>query len=320
MSEQEDHRSRGSHGRAGRRARPRDSRRSRGSIRRARDYPQARVGEGPGARQPWCGSRGRRRRRSAEPGPGFRRGVRRLLRHQLLGALLGGTGGHPGHGDGSGKSEGRRPARHLVDARGHPQVGAPRRCPVADASGQVQGAALRRQGRGGSRVRRRGSADHVPARRVLLGELSLFRHGAAQGAQRETSCWRCRLGASSFRASRRRTSANAPTVCSVAAPARSASGSASPARSCPARRWRRRWGAPSDARSSFDDVPFDVYRGLGFPGADDLGNMFQFQAILGDEFLRSRDPELSRSLNPELLSFDAWLERQHRSHADRVNE
>jgi uncharacterized protein YbjT (DUF2867 family) len=58
---------------------------------------------------------------------------------------------------------------------------------------------------------------------------------------------------------------------------------------------------------SFDNVPFDVYRGLGFPGADDLGNMFQFQAILGDEFLRSRDPNLSRSLNPELLSFDDWL-------------
>ena len=58
---------------------------------------------------------------------------------------------------------------------------------------------------------------------------------------------------------------------------------------------------------SFNDVPFDVYRGLGFPGAEDLGNMFQFQAILGDEFLRSRDPERSRSLNPELLSFDAWL-------------
>ena len=58
----------------------------------------------------------------------------------------------------------------------------------------------------------------------------------------------------------------------------------------------------------FRDVPFDVYRGLGFPGAEDLGNMFQFQAILGDEFLRSRDPELSRGLNPELLSFDAWLD------------
>jgi uncharacterized protein YbjT (DUF2867 family) len=57
----------------------------------------------------------------------------------------------------------------------------------------------------------------------------------------------------------------------------------------------------------FQDVPFDVYRGLGFPGAEDLGNMFQFQAILGDEFLRSRDPEVSRSLNPGLLDFDAWL-------------
>jgi uncharacterized protein YbjT (DUF2867 family) len=57
----------------------------------------------------------------------------------------------------------------------------------------------------------------------------------------------------------------------------------------------------------FEDIPFDVYRSLGFPGAEDLGNMFQFQAILGEEFLGSRDPERARSLNPELLSFDAWL-------------
>jgi uncharacterized protein YbjT (DUF2867 family) len=57
----------------------------------------------------------------------------------------------------------------------------------------------------------------------------------------------------------------------------------------------------------FQDVPFDIYRGLGFPGADDLGNMFEYQAILGDEFLRSRDVQRSRALNPELQSFDAWL-------------
>jgi len=57
----------------------------------------------------------------------------------------------------------------------------------------------------------------------------------------------------------------------------------------------------------FFDMPFDVYRGLGFPGADDLGNMFQYQAILGDEFLRSRDVKASRELNPTLLDFDAWL-------------
>lgn len=57
----------------------------------------------------------------------------------------------------------------------------------------------------------------------------------------------------------------------------------------------------------FQDVPFDVYRGLGFPGAEDLGNMFQYQAIAGDAFQASRDPKLSRELNPQLLTFDAWL-------------
>ncbi|MDH4286483.1 MAG: NmrA/HSCARG family protein [Gallionella sp.] len=57
----------------------------------------------------------------------------------------------------------------------------------------------------------------------------------------------------------------------------------------------------------FFDVPFDVYRGLGFPGAEDLGNMFQYQAILGDEFIKNRDPSVARSLNPGLLSFDDWL-------------
>jgi uncharacterized protein YbjT (DUF2867 family) len=58
---------------------------------------------------------------------------------------------------------------------------------------------------------------------------------------------------------------------------------------------------------TFQDVPFDVYRGLGFPGAEDLGNMFQYHALAGEEFLRSRDPQKSRVLNHELLSFDAWL-------------
>jgi uncharacterized protein YbjT (DUF2867 family) len=58
----------------------------------------------------------------------------------------------------------------------------------------------------------------------------------------------------------------------------------------------------------FYDVPFDVYRGLGFPGAEDLGNMFQFQQILGDEFQSYRDPAQSRALNPKLQGFDAWLQ------------
>jgi len=63
---------------------------------------------------------------------------------------------------------------------------------------------------------------------------------------------------------------------------------------------------------SFFDMPFDQYRALGFPGADDMGNMFQFQAIFNDEFCRSRDVALSRSLDPELQSFATWLDRNAR--------
>ncbi|MGE5235504.1 MAG: NmrA/HSCARG family protein [Acidobacteriota bacterium] len=54
-------------------------------------------------------------------------------------------------------------------------------------------------------------------------------------------------------------------------------------------------------------VPFDVYRGLGFPGAEDLGNMFQFKHDFESYFCGARDPEFSRSLNPSLQTFDTWL-------------
>jgi uncharacterized protein YbjT (DUF2867 family) len=54
-------------------------------------------------------------------------------------------------------------------------------------------------------------------------------------------------------------------------------------------------------------MPFDAYRKLGFPGADDLGNMFQFNHDCADDFLGLRSLEFSRSVNPALQSFDAWL-------------
>jgi uncharacterized protein YbjT (DUF2867 family) len=66
-------------------------------------------------------------------------------------------------------------------------------------------------------------------------------------------------------------------------------------------------GRAMGQKINFYDVPFDAFRALGFPGAEDLGNMFEFHKILGDEFLRNRDPKLGRALNPELMSFDAWL-------------
>jgi uncharacterized protein YbjT (DUF2867 family) len=58
---------------------------------------------------------------------------------------------------------------------------------------------------------------------------------------------------------------------------------------------------------SFYDMPFDQYRGLGFPGADDMGNMFEHHALLGEAFRRNRSPEVARSLNPALQSFETWL-------------
>jgi hypothetical protein len=51
------------------------------------------------------------------------------------------------------------------------------------------------------------------------------------------------------------------------------------------------------------------YRGLGFPGADDLGNMFQFKREFQKVFCGARDLEVSRSLNPDLQTFGAWLAR-----------
>jgi hypothetical protein len=42
-------------------------------------------------------------------------------------------------------------------------------------------------------------------------------------------------------------------------------------------------------------------------GADDLDNMFQFYQEFEDHFARTRDPELSRKLNPELQAFAQWL-------------
>lgn len=59
----------------------------------------------------------------------------------------------------------------------------------------------------------------------------------------------------------------------------------------------------------YNSVTPEVFRGFGFPGADDVGNMFQFQGDFQEDFLALRDPVLSRLLNPELQSFDQWLEQ-----------
>jgi uncharacterized protein YbjT (DUF2867 family) len=56
-------------------------------------------------------------------------------------------------------------------------------------------------------------------------------------------------------------------------------------------------------------VPPEVYRSFGFPGAEDLGNMFQFKRDFEDAFCGVRSPIRSRELNPSLQTFDEWLEK-----------
>jgi uncharacterized protein YbjT (DUF2867 family) len=57
----------------------------------------------------------------------------------------------------------------------------------------------------------------------------------------------------------------------------------------------------------YNDVPPDVYRGFGFPGADDLGNMFQFKRDFNEAYCAARPLDVARRLNPALQTFDAWL-------------
>ena len=49
------------------------------------------------------------------------------------------------------------------------------------------------------------------------------------------------------------------------------------------------------------------FAALGFPGADDLANMFQFKTEFEEMFCAARRVECSRELNPQLQSFAQWL-------------
>jgi hypothetical protein len=58
----------------------------------------------------------------------------------------------------------------------------------------------------------------------------------------------------------------------------------------------------------YNDIQPEAYRALGFPGAEDLGNMFQFKRDFEADFCGLRDLKVSRALNPELQTFRQWLD------------
>jgi len=64
----------------------------------------------------------------------------------------------------------------------------------------------------------------------------------------------------------------------------------------------------------YSDVTPAAYSAFGFPGADELANMFQFNAEFAAEYCAARDLATSRELNPGLTSYGSWLDQ----HADRI--
>ncbi|WP_432936214.1 NmrA/HSCARG family protein [Kribbella sp. CA-253562] len=56
---------------------------------------------------------------------------------------------------------------------------------------------------------------------------------------------------------------------------------------------------------------WDEFRALGFPGAVEFGNMFQYYAENAEQFTSDRDLDVVRELNPQLQSFREWLKVHH---------
>ncbi len=65
---------------------------------------------------------------------------------------------------------------------------------------------------------------------------------------------------------------------------------------------------------AYNDPEPDLYRTFGFPGADEMGNMFQIYRDFPNEFAAKRDTDLTRELNPELLTYAQFLDR----HRDKI--
>jgi uncharacterized protein YbjT (DUF2867 family) len=59
----------------------------------------------------------------------------------------------------------------------------------------------------------------------------------------------------------------------------------------------------------YNAVTPDEYRSFGFPGADDMGNMFQFKRDFEKEYTSARPVELSKKLNPSLQTFEQWAKK-----------
>jgi uncharacterized protein YbjT (DUF2867 family) len=59
----------------------------------------------------------------------------------------------------------------------------------------------------------------------------------------------------------------------------------------------------------YNAVEPDVYRSWGFPGADEMGNMFQADRDFEKQMMANRNLEEARALNPGLQTFDQFVNK-----------
>jgi hypothetical protein len=57
----------------------------------------------------------------------------------------------------------------------------------------------------------------------------------------------------------------------------------------------------------YNSVTPDAYRAFGFPGADEVGNMFQFKRDTEAAYRARRDLTRARALHPSMADFRTWL-------------
>ena len=75
------------------------------------------------------------------------------------------------------------------------------------------------------------------------------------------------------------------------------------------RQYAAKMGAALGEEVRYAPVTPAQFRAFGFPGADDLGNMFQYYQDFEKELSDVRSVERSRELHPGLQSFEQWLKK-----------
>jgi len=69
----------------------------------------------------------------------------------------------------------------------------------------------------------------------------------------------------------------------------------------------------------YNAVDANVYRSFGFPGADEMGNMFQVYRDFEKEVTGARSANVARQLNPDLQNFDQFIAKNKSKIASAMN-